>query len=78
MTVIEIILWVSLAVCVIVVVWSWIGMLRLEPSTPIYLDERINPIRSIVTTYTFEDGTKIYDTGDGKIEIEHPNQEEKK
>lgn len=78
MNVIEIILWASLAVCVTVVIWSWISVFRLEQSIPIYLDDRINPIRSIVTIYTYEDGTKVYDTGDGKIEIEHLNQEEKK
>lgn len=76
MNVIEIILWGFLAVVIIAAICNLIRVfrvLRLEQSTPTY---RIDPIRPIVTTYTFEDGTKVYDTGDGKIEIEHPDQEE--
>ena len=76
MIVIEIILWVLLAVTIIAAICNWISMFRLERSTPLYLDELINPIRPIVTIYTLEDGTKIYDNGDGNIEIEHPRQEE--
>lgn len=73
MIVIEIILWVLLALCIIYGAYNIIELCRFKQSKPFYLDE---PIKPIVTIYTLEDGTKIYDNGDGNIEIEHPRQEE--
>lgn len=77
MNVIEIILWVLLAVTIIAAICNWIGMLRLKRSKPIYLDELINPIRPIVTIYTYEDGTKVYENCDGSVEVEPPTDDNK-
>lgn len=69
MNVIEIILCGLLAVVIIAAICNLIRVLRLEQSIPTY---RIDPIRPMVTVYTYEDGPKVYENRDGSVEVEPP------